>query len=123
MKEASSWRAEDVRVRECFFVNVRKASGRRVGGGRMIGRIAAFGALMLKGLRGWMGVPKAGEEDGRAEEGIGLFFRKMGAGVRSMIAALRIDKLAVDLHCPLCRELLSVGGRRCLMVGARLGRR
>jgi hypothetical protein len=86
MNEASSCSAEDVRVRECFFVNVRKARGRKVAGGRMIGRIAAFGALMLKGFRGWTGVPKAGEDEGMAEDGIALCFRKIGAGVRSMMA-------------------------------------
>jgi hypothetical protein len=86
MNEASSCRADEVIVRECFLVNVRKASGRRDAGGRMIGRIAALGALTLKGFSGWTGVPKAGEEEGSADEGIcwcGL--RKMGAGVLSII--------------------------------------
>ena len=31
--------ADEVRVRLCFFVNVRKASGRNVAGGRRIGNI------------------------------------------------------------------------------------
>lgn len=87
MKEASSCSADEVRVRECFFVNVRKASGRRVAGGRMMGRIAALGALMLNGFGGWTGVPNAGEEDGATDEdGIsGRCLRKMGAGVLSMV--------------------------------------
>ena len=83
-----------MRVRPCFFVNVRKARGRRVAGGRRTGRTVAgrmaAGAVMAsserfcgtractapvaavvwpvrRGLRGWRGVPKPGEE-----EGIGL---------------------------------------------------
>lgn len=74
-------------MRECFLVNVRKASGRRVAGGRMMGRIGALGpGPTAKGLRGWTGVPKAGEEDGMAEEEGrgGCCLRKMGAGVLSM---------------------------------------
>jgi hypothetical protein len=86
MKAASSCRAEDVSVSECFFVNVRNASGRSVGGGRIIGNIAALAALTAKGLRGWTGVPKAGEEEGIAEDGgTAPRFRNMGAGVLSMM--------------------------------------
>lgn len=59
----------------------------------MIGRIAALGALMLNGFRGWTGVPKAGEEDGIAEEGNALFFRKIGAGVRSIAAVQSFDEV------------------------------
>jgi hypothetical protein len=86
MKEASSCNADEVRVRECFFVKVRKARGRSEAGGRMIGRMAALEALTLKGFSGWTGVPKAGEEDGSAEEeGICWFGRrKKGAGVLSI---------------------------------------
>lgn len=50
MKDASSWRAGDVSVRPCFFVNVRNASGRRVAGGRIIGRTAVV--VTLNGFRG-----------------------------------------------------------------------
>ena len=81
MKDASSWRADDVRVSECFFVNVRNASGRRVAGGSMMGRIAALGALTLKGFSGWAGVPKAGDDEGRADDGGCCCFRNSGAGV------------------------------------------
>lgn len=81
MKDASSCSAEDVRVKECFFVNVRKASGRSVAGGRIIGRIPAFGALTLNGFKGWTGVAKDGEDDGNWEEGMIFFLRKIGAGV------------------------------------------
>src|SRR5688572_22875455 len=88
MKDASSCNAEDVNVRECFFVKARKARGLKVAGGRMMGSIAAFGTFMLNGLRGWTGVPKAGEDEGKAEDGIALCFRKIGAGVRSMATAL-----------------------------------
>lgn len=58
-----------------------------------MGRMAAFGALMLKGFGGWTGVPKAGEEDGIADEGITgrPCLRKIGAGVLSMILAAVID--------------------------------
>ena len=56
----------------------------------MMGRMAAFGALTAKGLRGWTGVPKAGEDEGIAadEDGMrGRCRRKMGAGVWSIVAA------------------------------------
>lgn len=87
MKEASSWRAVDVRVKECFLVNVRKARGRRVAGGRIIGRMPAFGALTLNGFNGCTGVAKDGEDEGSAEEGMWTFFRRnMGAGVLSIFA-------------------------------------
>lgn len=90
MKEASSCSAEEVSVKECFFVKVRKASGLNVAGGSMMGRIAAFGALTLKGLSGCAGVPKAGDDEGMADEGGpgGCCFRKMGAGVLSILAML-----------------------------------
>lgn len=74
MKVANAFSAEDVRVRLCFLVNVRNASGRKVAGGRRIGRTVDFtgglrpgGARMgavLRGLTGWAGVPNAGDEDG-----------------------------------------------------------
>jgi hypothetical protein len=58
MKVASTARAEDVNVRLCFLVNVRKASGLRVAGGSRIGRIVVglscgggIGAVLL----GFMG--------------------------------------------------------------------
>lgn len=51
-----------MRVRLCFFVNVRKASGRNVAGGRSIGSTVDFptgfsagGARMGAVLRGLMG--------------------------------------------------------------------
>ena len=83
-----------MRVRPCFFVNVRKARGRRVVGGRRTGRTVAgriaveavvasvgrFGGVIAvgvvfaapdcpvrRGLSGCRGVPKPGDE-----EGIGL---------------------------------------------------
>ena len=70
MKVANAASADDVRVRLCFFVKVRNARGRRIAGGRRIGRTVvglswggAMGAVRL-GSIGWTGVPKAGEEDG-----------------------------------------------------------
>lgn len=88
MKAASSCKAEDVRVRECFLVKVRKANGRSVAGGRMIGRMAAFGALTAKGFGGWTGVPKAGDEEGIADEGGICCLRKTGAGVLSIMSTV-----------------------------------
>jgi len=74
MKAASSCRADDVNVRLCFLVNVRKASGRRVAGGRRIGSIVVFvvGAI-ANGLCVYAGVPKAGDDDGiRSLAGAGV---------------------------------------------------
>lgn len=70
MKLASAPRAEDVRVKLCFLVNVRKASGRNVAGGSSIGRIVeglnCGGAIgfVRRGRMGCAGVPNAGDEDG-----------------------------------------------------------
>ena len=74
MKVANAWRAEDVRVRLCFLVKVRKASGRNVAGGSSMGSTVDldFGAspggarmgAVRRGLMGWTGVPNAGEEEG-----------------------------------------------------------
>lgn len=59
-------------MRLCFFVNVRKAKGRNVGGGRRIGRMVGMEGLNAGGGGaragwvggiGWRGVPKAGEEE------------------------------------------------------------
>ena len=69
-------------MRPCFLVKVRKASGRRVAGGRMMGRTTDLeGTGGLKGLSGCAGVAKAGEEEGIPLEG-GRFFaaKKGGAG-------------------------------------------
>lgn len=73
-KVASAWRADDVSVRLCFLVNVRNASGRSVAGGSSMGStvdltggFSAGGAriaVIRRGLMGWAGVPKAGEDDG-----------------------------------------------------------
>lgn len=89
MKEAKACSADDVSVRLCFFVKVLKARGRRVAGGRMMGRIGAFGALTAKGFSGWAGVPKAGEEEGMAEDGGCWFLRNIGAGVLSILTIPR----------------------------------
>jgi hypothetical protein len=63
----------------CFFVKVRKASGRSVAGGRRIGSTVDFATgfnaggarigAVLRGLMGWTGVPNAGDEDGMRSEG------------------------------------------------------
>ena len=68
-----------MRVRLCFFVKVRNASGRSVAGGRSIGRTVDFATgfkaggarigAVLRGLMGWTGVPNAGDEDGMRSEG------------------------------------------------------
>lgn len=80
MKVASAWSADEVRVRLCFLVKVRKASGRSVAGGSSMGRTVglAFGAsaggarigAVLRGWMGWTGVPNAGEEEGIGFVGI-----------------------------------------------------
>lgn len=71
-------------VRLCFFVKVLNAKGRRVAGGRIIGRmLALFGiAAALKGRTGCTGVANPGEE-----EGIGLIGAGVGGGLK-MGAAL-----------------------------------
>lgn len=69
MKVASSCKADEVSVRLCFLVKVRNASGRRVAGGRRIGKILALGGGGTKGFKVWAGVPNAGEEDGIELEG------------------------------------------------------
>lgn len=73
MNVASDARADEPRVRLCFFVNVRNANGRRDAGGNSIGRMVGIaglntgcaGGLML-GLYGCNGVPNAGDDDGKA---------------------------------------------------------
>lgn len=60
--------ADEVRVRLCFLVNVRKANGRSVATGKEMGRIEGVVASeVCFRLSGCTGVPKAAEE-----EGIGL---------------------------------------------------
>lgn len=80
---ASSCSADDVRVKLCFLVKVRNAKGRRVAGGRIMGRTAAFaGAGGWNGLKGCAGVAKAGDEEGIAFDELGLAFlgAKKGGG-------------------------------------------
>jgi hypothetical protein len=97
MKVASAASAEEVRVRLCFLVKVRNASGRRVGGGSKMGRIVVglscgggIGAVRLT-LMGWTGVPKAGDE-----EGIGLLLARWEVG-RFMFADFAvIGRVAVS---------------------------
>lgn len=85
MKDVSFCNVEDVNVRECFFVKVWKVRGFKVVGGRMMGSIVVFGIFMLNGLRGWMGVLKVGEDEGKVEDGIVLCFWKIGVGVWFMV--------------------------------------
>ena len=81
MKVASSCKADEVSVRLCFLVKVRNASGRRVAGGRRIGKILALGGGGTKGFNVCAGVPNAGEEDGIELEGSAGFggLANMGA--------------------------------------------
>lgn len=75
MKVASTCKALEVNVRLCFLVNVLKARGLKVAGGRMIGSMLAFAGIAagLKGLIGCAcGVPNAGEEEGMGFKGAGL---------------------------------------------------
>lgn len=65
MNVANNCSADDVKVRLCFFVNVRKARGRKVAGGRSMGSMEGLGGSLGGGARiGWTGVPKAGEDEG-----------------------------------------------------------
>ena len=51
MKVANACSADDVSVRLCFFVNVRKAKGLRVAGGKIMGNIDGLdgsGALEIR---------------------------------------------------------------------------
>jgi hypothetical protein len=74
MNVAKACRAEEVRVKLCFLVNVLNARGRNVAGGRRIGRILAFtgAAVGLKARTGYAGVPKAGDEEGIGFNGAGV---------------------------------------------------
>lgn len=64
----------------------------------MMGSMAAFGALTLKGLRGCAGVPKAGEDEGRTDEegGGACLWRNIGAGVLSILE--RLEKGSDHVH-------------------------
>lgn len=74
MKLANAERADDVRVKLCFFVKVRKARGRSVAGGSSMGStVALTGGLreggarigaVRRGCMGWTGVPNAGDDEG-----------------------------------------------------------
>lgn len=76
---AKTCKADDVRVRLCFFVKVRKARGRKVAGGRRIGSILPLvgTAAALNGRIGCAGVAKAGDE-----EGIGFAGAGVGGGLK-----------------------------------------
>ena len=64
MKLARSCSADDVSVRLCFFVNVRKARGLKAAGGRSIGNTDGLDdAVDLEIRTGWSGVLKAGDEE------------------------------------------------------------
>lgn len=94
MKVASTCNAEEVSVKLCFLVNVRKARGRKVAGGRIIGSILAFAGAFstLKGRMGWTGVANAGLEEGIGFNGAGV------GGSLNMEAALILsdrDMMAV----------------------------
>ena len=69
MNAAKSFRAGDVRVRLCFFVNVRKARGLNVAGGRRIGSIEGLDvSFSFEDLIRLIGVLKAGEDEDRVLE-------------------------------------------------------
>ncbi len=61
-----------MRVRLCFFVKVRKATGRRVGGGSKMGNTVGGGrtAVGMWGFNGCSGVPNAGEDDGISDDAV-----------------------------------------------------
>jgi HAT1-interacting factor 1 len=91
-----------VRVRLCFLVNVRKASGRSVPGGSSIGRTVALGggfsaggariAVTLRGLMGCAGVPKAGDD-----EGIG--FAGTAEGFSGLLAVAIMSPIQLSWCC------------------------
>lgn len=103
MKVANACRAEEVRVRLCFFVNVLNASGRRVAGGRRIGNTVGFAAglsaggarmgAVLRGWMGWTGVPNAGDD-----EGIGLSGTIEGFSGRLVVAMIRFFEVQIDVY-------------------------
>lgn len=66
-------------VKLCFLVNVRKATGRNVEGGKEIGRIETALATALGFLLriGKFGVLKAGEEEGTSAAGANFFLDMM----------------------------------------------
>jgi hypothetical protein len=72
MNVANSWRVVDERVRLCFLVNVRKATGRSMDGGKRIGRTDVFPGRRLgfPDRIGRAGVPKAGEDEGMSESSL-----------------------------------------------------
>jgi hypothetical protein len=74
MNVARTCNAEEVSVKLCFLVKVRKARGRKVAGGRSTGRMLVFGAAVvtLKGRIGCTGVPNAGDEEGIGFDGAGV---------------------------------------------------
>ena len=92
MKAASSARLDELRVRLCFLVKVRKARGRRAAGGREMGstacRAGAGPGVAVKDFRGWAGVPKAGEEEGMSEGGCAAFAGVSLAMYLSMVAVI-----------------------------------
>ena len=51
-------------MRLCFLVNIRNASGRKVAGGRRMGRMVGMRGCGTLLRTGWTGVPKAGEDEG-----------------------------------------------------------
>lgn len=71
MNVARPCNADELRVKLCFFVNVRNANGLRVGGGSKIGNIVAIcglnaggggGRWAMLGI-GWTGVANAGDDE------------------------------------------------------------
>lgn len=82
MNVANACKAEELRVRLCFFVNVLNARGLKVGGGSNIGRIVGIVGLNTGGGTGrwavegsgWRGVPNAGDDENATFSG---GFRKL----------------------------------------------
>jgi hypothetical protein len=74
MKVANSCSAGEVSVRLCFLVNVLKASGLRVAGGRRMGRIVAFVGATENGFSEWVGVANAGDDEGIGFEALEFEF-------------------------------------------------
>jgi len=90
MNVARTCKADEVRVRLCFFVKVLKASGRKVAGGSIMGSILAFVGMAaeLNGRMGCTGVANAGDDEGIGFNTAGVLGTLKIGAVLLMIAGI-----------------------------------